>query len=243
MYRVMDRVRWTASGELEYFGRTDHQVKVRGFRIELGEVETALASHPGVGESVVTTWDDGTGERRLVAYVTPPARAEAASPAELRRWVGERLPAYMVPSLFVPMDALPQTPNGKTDRRALPDPGSARPELEEDYAPPRNDLEGTISDVWREVLGVERVGIRDNFFELGGTSVRLAGVHRLLADRLQREVTIVDLFRYPTVADLAEHLGEADDGGAARRGEVHDRAERQRQAQAARQQRGRESRR
>ncbi|HEU4561405.1 MAG TPA: amino acid adenylation domain-containing protein [Longimicrobium sp.] len=244
MYRVMDRVRWTALGELEYFGRTDHQVKVRGFRIELGEIESALALHPSVGESVVTTWDDGTGELRLVAYVTSPAEGPAASPPELRRWVGERLPPYMVPSLFIPLDALPLTPNGKTDRRALPEPGAARPELEEEYAPPRNELEGTISEVWREVLGVERVGIRDNFFELGGTSVRLASVQRLLADRLQREVTIVDLFQYPTVADLAECLAEEeDDDGARRRGEVHDRAGRQRQARATRQARGRENRR
>jgi amino acid adenylation domain-containing protein len=243
MYRVMDLVRWTASGELEYFGRTDFQVKIRGFRIELGEIETILSAHPGVREAVVTAWDDGTGERRLVAYATAPAGAGPASPTELRRWVGERLPAYMVPSLFVPMDALPRTPNGKTDRRALPDPGPARPELEVEYVPPRNDLEATIRDVWREVLGVERVGIRDSFFELGGTSVRLASVHRLLVDRLQREVTIVDLFRHPTIAALAEHLGQEDDGGAARRGEVQDRAERQRQALAARQQRGRAGRR
>jgi amino acid adenylation domain-containing protein len=239
MYRVMDRIRWTAEGELEYFGRTDFQVKIRGFRIELGEIETALAAHPAVRDCVVTAWDDGTGERRLVAYVTAPAGDEPASPSELRRWVAERLPEYMVPSLFVAMDALPLTPNGKTDRRALPDPGPARPELEEAYAPPRNGLEGTITEVWREVLGVERVGIRDNFFELGGTSVRLASMHRLLAERLEREVTVVDLFRYPTVAGLAEYLGQEDDGGARRRGEVADRAERQRQAQAARQQRGR----
>ncbi|HEU0052730.1 MAG TPA: amino acid adenylation domain-containing protein, partial [Longimicrobium sp.] len=237
MYRVMDLLRWTASGELEYFGRTDFQVKIRGFRIELGEIETILSAHPGVREVVVNAWDDGTGERRLVAYVTAPAGADPASPTELRRWVGERLPAYMVPSLFVAVDAMPQTPNGKTDRRALPDPGPARPELAVEYVPPRNDVETVISDVWREVLGVERVGIRDNFFELGGTSVRLASVHRLLVDRLKREVTVVDLFRYPTVAGLAEFLGKADDGAAARRGEAQDRAERQRQAQAARQQR------
>ncbi|HET7233763.1 MAG TPA: amino acid adenylation domain-containing protein [Longimicrobium sp.] len=243
MYRVMDLVRWTAAGELEYFGRTDFQVKIRGFRIELGEIETILSAHPGVREVVVTAWDDGTGERRLVAYVTTPAGAEPASATELRRWVGDRLPAYMVPSIFVPVDAIPQTPNGKTDRRALPDPGPARPELEVAYAPPRNDLEAVISEAWREVLGVERVGIRDNFFDLGGTSVRLATLHRLLVTRLQREVTVVDLFRYPTVAGLAEHLGEEDDGGAKRRGEVQDRAERQRQAQAARQQRGRAGRR
>ncbi|HEX8832489.1 MAG TPA: non-ribosomal peptide synthetase, partial [Longimicrobium sp.] len=210
MYRVMDLVRWTSSGELEYFGRTDFQVKIRGFRIELGEIETILSTHPGVREVVVTAWDDGTGERRLVAYVTTPEGAEPASATELRRWVGDRLPAYMVPSLFVPMDAIPQTPNGKTDRRALPDPGPARPELEVAYAPPRNDLEAVISEAWREVLGVERVGIRDNFFDMGGTSVRLASLHRLLVDRLQREVTVVDLFRYPTVAGQAEHLGEED---------------------------------
>ncbi|HEU4561817.1 MAG TPA: amino acid adenylation domain-containing protein [Longimicrobium sp.] len=243
MYRVMDLVRWTASGQLEYFGRTDFQVKIRGFRIELGEIETILSAHPGVREVVVNAWDDGTGERRLVAYVTTPEGAEPLSPTELRRWVGERLPAYMVPSLFVAVDAMPQTPNGKTDRRALPDPGPARPELEVDYAPPRNDLEAVISEAWREVLGVERVGIRDNFFDLGGTSVRLATLHRLLVDRLQRPVAVVDLFRFPTVAGLAEHLGEEDDGGERRRGEVQDRAERQRQAQAARQQRGRAGRR
>ncbi|HST59981.1 MAG TPA: amino acid adenylation domain-containing protein, partial [Longimicrobium sp.] len=164
MYRVMDLVRWTDAGELEYFGRTDFQVKIRGFRIELGEIETVLAAHPGVREAVVTAWDDGTGERRLVAYATPPAEGEAASGPELRRWAADRLPEYMVPSLFVAIDALPQTPNGKLDRRALPDPGPARPELEVAYVPPRNDLETTISQAWREVRGVERVGIRDNFF-------------------------------------------------------------------------------
>jgi amino acid adenylation domain-containing protein len=236
MYRVMDLVRWTDAGALEYFGRTDFQVKIRGFRIELGEVETVLAAHPGVREVVVTAWDDGTGERRLVAYATPPAEGEPASGPELRRWVADRLPEYMVPSLFVPIDALPQTPNGKLDRRALPDPGPARPELEVAYVPPRNDLEETISGAWREVLGVERVGIRDNFFELGGTSVRLASVHRLLVERLGRDVTVVDLFRYPTVAGLAEFLGQDQAGeGERRRDEVQDRAERQRQAQAARQ--------
>jgi amino acid adenylation domain-containing protein len=246
MYRVMDRIRWTEGGELEYFGRTDFQVKVRGFRIELGEIEGVLSAHPAVGGSVVTAWDDGTGERRLVAYVTAGAGAgagaglpEAAAASELRRWVGERLPDYMVPSLFVPMDALPLTPNGKVDRRALPDPGASRAAPEAEYAPPRNDVEGTISEVWREVLGVERVGIRDNFFELGGTSVRLAAVQRLVAERLERPVTVLDLFRYPTVAGLAEFLGsdgEGDGGGARRRDEVHDRAERQRQAQQTRQQ-------
>jgi natural product biosynthesis luciferase-like monooxygenase protein/amino acid adenylation domain-containing protein/FkbM family methyltransferase len=163
------------------------------------------------------------------------ARTELPTASELRRWLGERLPEYMVPSLFVTLDELPLTPNGKVDRRSLPDPTPTRAALEVEYAPPRNDLEGTISDVWREVLGVERVGIRDNFFELGGTSVRLATVHRLLAERLPRPVTVVDLFRHPTVAGLAEFLGSAEDGAARIRSDVQDRAGRQRQAQEARQ--------
>jgi hypothetical protein len=170
------------------------------------------------------------------------ARRELASAGELRRWLGERLPDYMVPSLFMTLDELPLTPNGKVDRKALPAPRAARP-AEVEYAPPRNDLEGTISEVWREVLGVERVGIRDNFFELGGTSVRLATVHGLLAERLDRPVTVVDLFRHPTVAGLAEFLGGADDGAARIRDQAADRAGRQRQAQEARQQRQRERRR
>ena len=243
MYRVMDRVRWTAGGELEYFGRTDFQVKVRGFRIEPGEVETALKAHPAVRDCVVTAWDDGTGERRLVAYVVASEDGveEPAPVSELRRWVAHRLPDHMVPSIVVALDALPLTPNGKVDRRALPDPSPHRPALEVEYAPPRNDLEGSISEVWREVLGVERVGIRDNFFELGGTSVRLATMHRMLVERLEREVTVVDLFRYPTVAGLAEFLAGEEDGAAARiKDEAADRAERQRQAQGARRQRRRE---
>ncbi len=244
MYRVMDRIRWTPAGELEYFGRTDFQVKVRGYRIELGEIEAALAAHPAVREAVVTAWDDGTGERRLVAYVTAQAQDDAPSPTELRHWAAERLPDYMVPSLFVGLDALPLTPNGKTDRGALPDPGGLRPALDADYVAPRNELEGTISAVWREVLGVERVGIRDNFFELGGTSVRLATVHRMLGDRLGRPLTVVDLFRYPTVGGLAEFLGGGDEAaGTLRKDAVQDRAEQQRQAREARQQRHRAGRR
>jgi amino acid adenylation domain-containing protein len=235
MYRVMDHARWTAEGELEYFGRTDFQVKVRGFRIEPGEIEAALTAHPAVHAAVVTAWDDGTGERRLAAYVVPAGGGTPdPSPSELRRWVAERMPAYMAPSWFMLLERLPLTPNGKVDRRALPDPGPSRDALEVDYAPPRNALEEMISKTWREVLGVDRVGIQDNFFDLGGTSVRLASVHRLLSGQLERPVTVVDLFRYPTVAQLAEYLdGEGE--RPAPREQAHDRAERQRQARAARQ--------
>ncbi|HEX6037404.1 non-ribosomal peptide synthetase [Longimicrobium sp.] len=172
---------------------------------------------------------DGAPLRREAAVP-----AEMPGPAELRRWVGERLPDYMVPSLFVTLDALPLTPNGKVDRKALPDTTPVRA-VEVEYVPPTNDLEGIISEVWREVLGVERVGIRDNFFELGGTSVKLASVHRLLGERIDRPVTVVDLFRYPTVAGLAEYLARDAEDGSKRRNEAQDRASRQRQAQEARQ--------
>ena len=223
---------------------------------ELLEKVTALLDRHGydhVMDRYVTIHEgapEAGGEHVYMLYAKRPGdgaplqRADAVpvelpTGPELRRWVGDRLPDYMVPSLFVTLDALPLTPNGKVDRKALPEPVATRAAVEVEYVAPSNDLEGIISEVWREVLGVERVGIRDNFFELGGTSVRLASVHRLLSERLTRPVTVVDLFRYPTVAGLAEFLGTADDGGAAKKAGVQDRAERQRQAQEARQQRHR----
>ncbi|MET0396642.1 MAG: amino acid adenylation domain-containing protein, partial [Longimicrobiaceae bacterium] len=208
LYRTGDLARWRADGVLEFLGRADRQVKVRGHRIEPGEVEAALAAHPAVRECVVVA-DASGGDGRLVAYWVP-AGDETPGAAELRRHLAERLPEYMVPSLFVALDAIPLTPNGKTDRDALPAAGASHAGTEADFAPPGSAMEEIIAGVWSTVLGVERVGVRDHFFELGGTSVRIAAVQRALAARLERPVAIVDLFRYPTVAALAEHLG--DDG-------------------------------
>jgi amino acid adenylation domain-containing protein len=206
MYRTADRVRWRPDGELEFMERVDRQVKVRGFRIETGEVEAVMAEHPAVREAVVEVRGEAR-ERRLVGYVVavPDAPLDAA---ELRRHLGERLPDYMVPSAFVFLEALPVTPNGKTDRAALPEP---RREAEE-VTDPRNPVEDAVAAVWREVLGLERVGVHDNFFELGGHSLLLAQVHARLRETLGLEIPIVDLFRFPTVAALAEHLG-ADAAG------------------------------
>ena len=211
MYRTGDRVRWLAGGTLEFLGRLDRQVKIRGFRIETGEVESALAGHPGVRETVVEVRGEGR-DRRLVAYVAadPGASADAA---ELRRHLGARLPDYMVPSAFVFLEALPMTPNGKVDRAALPAP---RREAEES-AEPGNEMEALVAATWRDVLGLERVGVHDNFFELGGHSLLVAQVHARLRDALQRDLPVVDLFRFPTVASLAEHLGTGA-GGAPRAG-------------------------
>ncbi|HVH12385.1 MAG TPA: amino acid adenylation domain-containing protein, partial [Longimicrobium sp.] len=133
MYRTGDRVRWLATGELEFLGRADEQVKVRGFRIEPGEVEAALAAHPALGAAVAAVWDDGTGERRLVAWFVAAEGADAPTAAELRRWMADRLPEHMIPSLFVALDELPLTPSGKVDRRALPRPEASHAAAEAEY--------------------------------------------------------------------------------------------------------------
>ncbi|MEW5931155.1 MAG: AMP-binding protein, partial [Gemmatimonadota bacterium] len=207
MYRVMDRVRWSAEGELEYFGRTDFQVKVRGFRIELGEVEAALGLHPAVREAVATVREDAPGDRRLVAYVT--AAPGEVSPAELRAFVGGRLPEYMVPSAVVVLDSFPLLPNGKLDRGALPAPEGAGGGAAGDVAP-RDALELAVARAWAEVLGVAAVGVRDSFFELGGHSllgVRLMG---RIEELTGRRLPLATLFAAHTVEALASALrGEA----------------------------------
>ncbi len=206
LYRTGDRVRWLASGELEFLGRTDHQVKVRGFRVELAEVEAALRTHPGVREAVVLAREDRPGEKRLVAYLVP-AGGTGIGAAALRAFLGERLPEHMVPSAFVPLDTLPLTPNGKLDRAALPAP--VWDADGERYVAPRTPTEELLVEIWIEVLEPSvgtAVGVEDNFFELGG--------HSLLATQVVarvRQVFGVDLllravFEAPTVADLAARV-------------------------------------
>jgi amino acid adenylation domain-containing protein len=218
MYRVMDRVRRTPGGELEYFGRTDFQVKVRGYRIEPGDVEAALLSHPGVAEAVAAVREDSPGERRIVAYVVAPADRPAPGAGELRNHLRERVPEYMVPAAFVALERLPLTPNGKLDRRALPAPGG--PAAEREYTAPRSAAEELLARVFGEVLGLERVGVHDHFFELGG--------HSLLATRVvsrAREVFGVELplrtvFEFPTVAELAPQLAALQPAAAVDEWEV-----------------------
>jgi amino acid adenylation domain-containing protein/non-ribosomal peptide synthase protein (TIGR01720 family) len=197
LYRSGDVARWSAGGELEFLGRRDEQVKVRGFRVELGEVETVLRRHPGVRECVVTARDGGNGTRRLVAYLV----GEKVGVGELRRHLGERLPEYMVPGAYVWLEAMPLSPTGKVDRRALPEP-EGRPELEVEYEAPRNEVEGVLAGIWGEVLGVERVGVRDNFFELGGDSILTMQVVTR-ARRAGLELGVRQLFQAQTVATLA----------------------------------------
>ena len=189
MYRTMDRARWRESGELEYLGRADSQVKVRGFRVELGEVESALRSHPAVADGAVLLRDG-----RLVGYVVGEVSA-----AELRAHLGERLPEYMVPGALVVMDAFPQTPSGKLDRRALPEPAAD----EAGYVAPRTPAEEMVAGVLSEVLGVARVGAADDFFALGGHSLLAARVLSRLRGAFGVELPSASLFEAPTVAALA----------------------------------------
>ncbi|MBV9209441.1 MAG: amino acid adenylation domain-containing protein, partial [Acidobacteria bacterium] len=207
LYRTGDRARVLSDGNIEFLGRLDQQVKIRGFRIELGEIETVLARHARVRETAVAV-RIVAGERRLVGYVVP-RREPAPTTTELRSYLAERLPEYMIPSAFVMLESLPLTPNGKLDREALPATDMTRPELAASYLAPASDLERRIAEVWQEALHLDKVGVKDNFFELGGHSLLLAQVHSKLVSALKRELPIVALFKYPTIAALAEALGGA----------------------------------
>ncbi|HEX7243492.1 MAG TPA: amino acid adenylation domain-containing protein, partial [Longimicrobiaceae bacterium] len=199
LYRTGDRVRWRAGGELEYLGRMDAQVKVRGFRIEPGEVEAALREHPSVREAVVVAREDAPGAKRLVAYVVPEG-GEEVSGRVLRAHLEQLLPEHMVPTALVVLDAIPLTPGGKPDRRALPEPersGGA------EYVAPRTRAEEQLCAVWAEVLEVERVGVHDDFFQLGGHSLVAVRIASRVREVVGAEMPLRALFGAPTVARLA----------------------------------------
>ncbi|HVQ32095.1 MAG TPA: amino acid adenylation domain-containing protein, partial [Vicinamibacteria bacterium] len=204
LYRTGDLVRRLSDGRLEYLGRQDDQAKIRGFRVELGEIETALTQHPFVEAATVVARDDSSGQKRLFAYFV--ARADRApSATELRAFLGERLPAYMVPSGFSRLDALPLTPNGKVDRRALPAIAPARSGLGA-LVPARTPIEAELVAVWRDVLRVPELGVHDSFFELGGHSILATQMVSRVRDSLGVELPVRRVFETPTVAGLAEWL-------------------------------------
>jgi amino acid adenylation domain-containing protein len=223
LYRTGDRVRLRADGNLECLGRFDHQVKIRGFRVEPGEIEVALRAHADVREALVMVREDRPGDRRLVAYAV--AEGGPARALELRRALQERLPDYMVPSIVVCVGAMPLTPNGKVDRSRLPAPDGAA--AFSPSAAPSTELERTIANIWCETLNIMHAGVHDNFFELGGHSLLLAKVHSRLRAALAREVSMMDLFRFPTVHSLAAHLAGSEPERPLL-GDIEDRAARQR---------------
>jgi amino acid adenylation domain-containing protein len=206
LYKTGDLVRWRSDGTLEFLGRMDQQVKIRGFRIELEEIEAVLEEHPFVKAAVV--WPrELAGEKQLIGYVVVEP-GQNLQIAELRRFLESKLPDYMVPSLYVELDTLPLSPNGKVDRRALPEPGSDRPELDVGFAEPRTPQEKTLAAIWQEVLGIDRVGLHDNFFELGGHSLLVLKLARHIRSQFGKHTAIAHLFEHQTIASQIRFLSE-----------------------------------
>ncbi len=202
MYRTGDLSVYTPTGEIQFLGRLDNQVKIRAFRIELGEIETALAKHPGVKAAVVIVRDDLPSGRGLVGYIVP-SQAPAPSTSELRRFLLEKLPDYMVPAAFVMLDAFPLSQAGKADRRALPAPRWDRPELDASFLAPSTSVEKVISDIWASVLAIPQVGIHDNFFELGGHSLLATQIISRMREVFRLDLPIRYIFEHPTIAGLS----------------------------------------
>lgn len=232
LYQTGDLARYRPDGNIEFLGRIDEQVKIRGFRIELGEIEAVLNQHPAVRETVVIVREEVPGERHLVAYVVLDHQRTrgnlasgllvASSPCptserdrneareigagQLRQFLQQKLPAYMVPSAFVVLEFLPLTANGKVDRRVLPAPDTLSSQIAEDYVAPRTPIEEVLVRIWAEILGKQQVGVRDNFFELGGHSLLATQLSSRLRDALQVELPVRKLFEAPTIASLATYI-------------------------------------
>ncbi|MEG5038381.1 MULTISPECIES: amino acid adenylation domain-containing protein [unclassified Microcoleus] len=207
LYKTGDLARYLPNGDIEYLGRIDTQVKVRGFRIELGEIEAQLNRHPAVRESAVLLREDAPGDKRLVAYIVAASEPTIAA-RELRAFLKENLPEYMLPSAFVLLEALPLTPNGKVDRKALRAPDTENFPLNVAFAP-RTREEQLLAEIWSQVLGLKQVGIRDNFFELGGHSLLATQLIAKVREAFQVELPLRSLFQSPTVESLAEAIAIA----------------------------------
>ncbi|HMB52003.1 MAG TPA: amino acid adenylation domain-containing protein, partial [Thermoanaerobaculia bacterium] len=232
LYRTGDLVRWRDDGRLDFLGRIDHQVKVRGFRIELGEIEAGLEAEDGVRQSVVVVRrsSGADGEPQIVAYWVPERadggepNAEAVSAETLRAALAERMPAYMLPSHLVRLEEMPLTPNGKVDRKALPEPAASRPDLEVAYAAPKSEIEKQLAELWGELLGIDRVGIDDDLLALGGHSLLAARIAARVGrleglaggeEQGRAALQVVDVLTHPTVRQLAAHLEARRAGGGA----------------------------
>jgi amino acid adenylation domain-containing protein len=205
LYRTGDLARHRADGSIEFVGRIDSQVKIRGFRVEPGEIETALAAHPAVRQVVVVPRGDAPDDKMLVCYLVPAAEA-APTPKELRAFLGARLPAQMVPSLFVTLETLPLTPNGKVDLAALPEPGRARPGLETARVDARAPEEADLAAIWSEVLHVDAPGVHDDFFDLGGHSLAATQVVARVREVFGVDLPLAAVFDKPTISALAERI-------------------------------------
>lgn len=203
LYKTGDLARFLGDGNLEYLGRIDNQVKIRGFRIELGEVESVLVQHPAVQETVVTIREDVPGDKRLVAYVTPATAEQPPALTEIRLYLREKLPAYMVPSAIVVLDALPLTTNGKIDHQSLPAPDETRSDRANSFVAPRNLMELQLAEMWEEILNVRPIGLTDNFFDLGGHSILGLRLMARIQKQFDLDLPLATLFEGATVEHLA----------------------------------------
>jgi amino acid adenylation domain-containing protein len=208
MYRSGDLARWLPDGNIEYLGRIDHQVKIRGFRIELGEIESRLGEHPGIREVSIVVHEGVGGEKQLAACYVPDDGKPAVS--ELRSFLKERLPDYMVPAHFIELEEMPLTSNGKVDRRALLGLQPDRSGIGE-YVSPRNETEELLAGIWREVLKVDRVGVTDNFFEIGGDSLRVITLVQKVRDEVERSLSLAEIYQHPTIEEIALVLEEKNE--------------------------------
>jgi surfactin family lipopeptide synthetase A len=205
LYKTGDLVRYLPNGNIEFLGRIDHQVKIRGFRIELGEIETVLRQHPGINETVVVAREDTPGDKRVVAYFVPTGDTAPAT-AELRAFLKEKLPEYMLPSVFVTLKSMPLTPNGKIDRRALPIPGQADLTPTGTFAAPKDVVESRLAQIWESVLGVRPIGVRDDYFELGGHSLLAVKLMNRIEEAFGKNLPMATLLQAPTIEQLAAIL-------------------------------------
>jgi len=203
LYRSGDLARYLPRGDMEFLGRVDDQVKIRGHRIEPGEIEALLNLHEGISQSVVIARPDAGGNQRLVAYVVR-QKDQAPLESELRAFLRRKLPEYMTPSIFVPLDEIPLTPNGKIDRRALPDPGSRRMERDVEFIPPGTPIEEELAAIWKVTLGIEAIGVRDDFFNAGGHSIIATQIVSRIRRSFAVEITVKDFFASPNIEGIAQ---------------------------------------
>ena len=203
LYRTGDLARFLPDGNVEFLGRIDHQVKIRGFRVEPAEIEAMLKQHPAVKQSVIVPYDDKAGEKRLAAYIVA---AKAPTSEELRSFLLQQLPEYMVPSAFVTIDSLPLTSNGKVDLRALPSPEKGQVRVEREFMAPRNPAEEKLVGIWTEVLKLPQVSVNDNFFELGGHSLLATQIISRIRNSFRVQLPLHSFLETPTVSDLAEKI-------------------------------------
>lgn len=204
MYKTGDWCRYLEDGNIEFYNRIDNQVKVHGFRIELGEIESVLNQHPDIQEAAAAVFDGHQGNKRLIGYIVP--KVEPPSAERLRAFLQEKLPYYMVPSIYVTLDRMPLTPNAKIDRKALPEPDKARPELDEAYIAPANEHEKRMAKIWQNTLDIERIGVHDNFFVLGGDSLLVVKLITKIQKEFITDIRVAKVFQYPTISSLVSYL-------------------------------------